>query len=396
MTSSTPPSREVVIVGAGPVGLLLGNLLGQAGIRTLIVEKRSAGPDASMAIGITPPSLGILRELELDQTFVDHGVRVDHALVFGNRQQLGELHFHGLPGPWPFILSLPQAETVRLLEERLARETEVELRRGWELQSFHQGSAGVEVALQAPGGHRESVHCHYLVGCDGRSGGVRSRLGVRSQARDYPQNFLMADHLDTTDLGSAAVLFFTRSGSVESFPLPWGRRRWIVQTDRFEERPETGLLEELVSRRTGTSLDPDGKTFESAFRVSRLLTDRYHVGRVALCGDAAHLMSPVGGQGMNVGFGDARRLAIALTAILRQGCDPAAEFSAYDADRRPAAAAAIARAGRGMGMGTRRGRLACVWREPVLRFLLSPLMRRHLPPYFAMLTLPGSAERARA
>ena len=109
------------MVGAGPVGLLLGNLLGASGLRTLLIDKRGHGPDASMAIGLTPPSLALLRDLRLDRQFVAAGVRVEQAVVHGDQEILGTLSFRNLPAPYPFILSLPQAETVRLLEAHYER-----------------------------------------------------------------------------------------------------------------------------------------------------------------------------------------------------------------------------------------------------------------------------------
>jgi len=117
--------------------------------------------------------------------------------------------------------------------------------------------------------------------------------------------------------------------------------------------------------------------------------EHYVKGRVVVCGDAAHLMSPVGGQGMNVGFGDARRLAAALQRSLREGRSAEQELAAYDSDRRPAAATAIARAERGLHFGTQRGVLACLWRGLIIRLLFIPPLRYKLAPYFAMTTLPG-------
>ena len=131
-------------------------------------------------------------------------------------------------------------------------------------------------------------------------------------------------------------------------------------------------------------------SFESAFAVHHRLAKRYFRGRVALCGDAAHLMSPVGGQGMNVGFGDAAGLAGALTTCLRQGADAEPLLADYSRRRQTVAKIAIGRAARGMWLGTRRGRLAGLWREPLLRLLLAPPLCHELPPYFAMLTLPAN------
>lgn len=381
---------QVLIVGAGPVGLLLGNLLGARGIHTLMIDRRESGPDASMAIGLTPPSMALLAGLGLDQAFLATGVKVDHAVVHGDRGQLGELFFHDLPGPHPFILSVPQAETVRLLEARLAAWPTVCLRRGTELATLAQDEAGVTATLRCvANGSEEIVRSAWLAGCDGGESLVRSLAGLPASGGSYAQTFVMADYADNSGLGEAAHLYFTRHGSVESFPLPGGRRRWIIQTDILQRPVPPGLLAAAVRQRTGIDLAGSPCSFESAFAVRHRLAGRYARGRVALCGDAAHLMSPVGGQGMNVGFADAAALAGVLLAASRGG-NPAAALAEFERVRRRAAQIAIGRAARGMWMGTRRGRLAGLWREPLLRLLLAPPLNRSLPPYFAMLTMPGN------
>ena len=389
-------SWQVVIAGAGPVGLLLGNLLGLHGIRTLVIDKRMAGPEASMAIGLTPPSLRILHRLQLARAFIAAGVRVDHAVVHGDRGRLGELSFRGLPGAYPFILAIPQAETVRLLEARLGDWPAVELRRGTELVALHQEPAGVNATLRSvTTGRDEPVPCGWLAGCDGGDSRVREQTGIASTGSSYPQTFVMADFADASGLGGEAHLFFTREGSVESFPLPGGRRRWIVQTDRLQRPVPPGLINQTVRQRTGIDLADSRCSFESAFAVRHRLARRYQQGRVVLCGDAAHLMSPVGGQGMNVGFGDAAALAGILAASIRHGANAASSLADYSRQRKAVAKAATGRAARGMWLGTRQGRLAGLWREPLLRLLLAPPLCHRLPPYFAMLTLPHAPPEPR-
>lgn len=383
------PEWEVVIVGAGPVGLLLGNLLGASGVRTLVIDKRGCGPEASMAIGLTPPSLALLHTLQLDQKFIAAGVRVNQAVVHGKREQLGTLSFRTLPGPYPFILSLPQAETVRRLEARLNDWPQVTLRRGTELLALEQVSGRVAARLQESEALQpQRVHCDFLVGADGGRSRVRQMAGIPTVTGNYPQSFVMGDFADKSHFGDQAHLFFTRHGSVESFPLPGGRRRWVVQTEERLEQVPPGFLPAEVCRRTGINLAGSETYFTSSYAVGRLLAQHYYDGRIALCGDAAHLMSPVGGQGMNVGFADAAWLATVLIACCRDGAEAEPLLADYGQNRRKVARIATARAARGMWLGTRRGHLSCLWRDPLLRLLLAPPLRQWLPPYFAMLTLP--------
>lgn len=383
------PDWEVVIVGAGPVGLLLGNLLGAGGVRTLVIDKRGSGPEASMAIGLTPPSLSLLNTLQLDQPFIAAGIRVDQAVVHGNKEQLGRLSFRTLPGPYPFILSLPQAETVQRLEDRLSDWPQVTLRRGAELLALEQASGRVTARLQERDALQpQSVSCDFLVGADGGRSRVRQMAGIPTVTGNYPQRFVMGDFADKSNFGPQAHLFFTRHGSVESFPLPEGRRRWVVQADERLEQVPPGFLSTEICRRTGIDLAGSEAYFTSTYTVARLLARHYHEGRIALCGDAAHLMSPVGGQGMNVGFADAAWLATVLIACCRDGAEAEPLLTNFSQNRRKAARIATARAARGMWLGTRCGRLSCLWRDPLLRLLLAPPLRQRLPPYFAMLTLP--------
>jgi len=383
------PEWEVVIVGAGPVGLLLGNLLGAGGVRTLVIDKRGCGPEASMAIGLTPPSLSLLHTLQLDQQLIAAGVQVNQAVVHGNKEQLGLLSFHNLPGPYQFILSLPQAETVRQLERRLVNWPQVTLRRETELLTFEQASGRVTASLQESESiHPQWVHCDFLVGADGARSRVRQITGITTDNGNYSQSFVMGDFVDTSNFGDQAHLFFTRHGSVESFPLPESRRRWVVQTEERLEKVPPEFLPAEVYRRTGIDLAGSYSCFTSSYAVGRLLVQHYHDGRIALCGDAAHLMSPVGGQGMNVGFADAAWLAKVLIACCREKADPEPLLADYGQNRRKAARIATRRAARGMWLGTRRGRLSCLWRDPLLRLLLAAPLRQRLPPYFAMLTLP--------
>ncbi|NJC87220.1 MAG: FAD-dependent monooxygenase [Desulfuromonas sp.] len=385
----TGPDPQVLVVGAGPVGLLLGNLLGTCGVHALVIDKRARGPEASMAIGLTPPSLALLQTLQLDQSFIATGVRVEQAVVHGDRGTLGTLSFRTLSGRYPFILALPQAKTASLLEIRLRDCPRVELRRGVELVGLEQDVDGVTAVLrEGDAALAHPVRCAFLIGADGGYSRVRQLAAIAADTGSYPQNFAMADFADHSDLGDQAHLFFTRHGSVESFPLPMGRRRWVVQTGERLDPIPTGFLAETVRRRTGIDLNGCEPFFSSSYGVGWLLARRYHRGRIVLCGDAAHLMSPVGGQGMNVGFADAAWLAALLSACCREGAAAEPLLAGYEQARRKTARIAIGRAARGMWLGTRQGRLAGLWREPLLRLLLAPPLRERLPPYFAMLTLP--------
>ncbi|MCG3147823.1 MAG: 3-(3-hydroxy-phenyl)propionate/3-hydroxycinnamic acid hydroxylase [Verrucomicrobiae bacterium] len=367
---------DVLIVGAGPVGLLLANLLGKAGVRTIVVERRTAPPSQSMAIGITPPSLEILEKLGLADEFVQRGVRIHTAHVTENGRYLGHVDFSRIQAAHQFILSLPQVETVGLLWNNLRRYDCVQLWPATECTALEQHATHVEVQL-----NDRRISSRYVVGCDGHRSRIRELAGIPVQVKTYRPRFLMADFADESGLGAEAHLFFTARGSVESFPLPGGRRRWIAMiTDRVVADADRYLVEQ-VRRLTGYDLRGAAQYSQSAFQPQRLLARRFYRGRVVLCGDAAHVMSPIGGQGMNTGFADAELLANVLTG--------SADFRLYETARRRAFLVAAGRAARGMWLGTRRGAVLSELRARFIRdYLFRGEVRDRVAAYFAMLTIP--------
>jgi 2-polyprenyl-6-methoxyphenol hydroxylase-like FAD-dependent oxidoreductase len=386
----TLPASDVVIVGAGPVGLLLANLLGARGISTSLFDQRTEPLTSSTAIGITPPSLDILSALELDEVFRDAGVPVRHAEVYELGTRVGRLDFASIASNYPFFLSLPQARTVEILRHNLAKFPSVTIHDGAEFTGMRQDNGGVRGTFcDRASGKLSEIHGRFLIGADGHRSAVRSAAGLRVRERAYPQRFIMADFEDDSGLGNEARLFFTPEASIESFPLPEGFRRWIVQVHGAQESRPLDYLIRTVRRLTGFDLGQRTARYFSAFGAKRMVVDSYHAGRVLLAGDAAHVMSSIGGQGMNTGFADAEMLAAILPALLRNPEQMPRSSAAYDRIRRRSYEVAANRAERGMWLGTRRGRLASWFRKHFIRdVLFSPLMQRHLAPHFAMLTVP--------
>jgi 2-polyprenyl-6-methoxyphenol hydroxylase-like FAD-dependent oxidoreductase len=383
---------DVIIAGAGPVGLCLANLLGRRGRRVLVIERRADVTAASLAIGITPPSLAVLKGLDLDDAFASRGVPIDTARVFENGAALGVVDFSRLPAEHRFILSLPQSTTITMLRNNLKKFSGVRLLEGVELVGHRQGADGVRVELRdVQSGARSEVAAAFLAGCDGHRSATRRHAGLRWRERRYRPRFMMADFEDQTALGGEAHLYFGHAGSVESFPLPGQQRRWIVQTDRVptDESEIAAAVARAVAERTGVDLSTSRAHFRSSFRPGRALASRYGRGRVLLCGDAAHVMSPIGGQGMNTGFADAAHLDRVLDAALDNAACLGPAAAGYDRARRRAFRVAAGRAACGMWLGTRRGGVYSALRRLFIgSVLLRPSFRRRLAPYFAMLTIP--------
>ena len=387
--ASSPMQNEVVIIGAGPIGMALGCLLGARGVKVHMLERRTELPSHSQAIGITPPSLAILAELGLDTQFIQHGLPLRDCQVHGQTGFLGTASFRDIPGPYQYILSLPQQESMRLLSEKLTEYPSVTLDRGVEVISIKQDAGQVTLEIRDGEGVVTTQQAAYAVACDGHRSRVREMLRMRTTRRDYGHHFVMGDFTDRSSLNDEAHLYFTSEGAVESFPLPGGLRRWIVQTREPALETNTDFISQIVRIRSGHTISPQDQLNQSAFSPWRLDCEQLFEGRVILCGDAAHVMSPIGGQGMNTGFADAEFAAVMLHAILYHGQPAQPWLAEYDRCRRAAANTAATRAALGMGLGTWTGSSASLLRDALLRHVIFrwPL-QGIVGPWFAMKTIP--------
>src|SRR5262245_20888205 len=191
---------DVAIVGGGPTGLLLANLLGARGVRALVFDKREMPQSSSMAIGITPPSLEIMRPLGLDRVFRNAGLPVRHAEVYEGKTRVGRLDFARLDSEYPFFLSLPQARTIELLQGNLPSFPNVALQAGVTFTSLSQHPQGVRAAFRDLEGNPIEVQARFLVGADGHKSAVRQTIGLKAREKIYPQRFIMADFQDGSGL----------------------------------------------------------------------------------------------------------------------------------------------------------------------------------------------------
>jgi 2-polyprenyl-6-methoxyphenol hydroxylase-like FAD-dependent oxidoreductase len=383
-----PDDYEVIIAGAGPVGLMLGNLLGRCHVKTLVIEQEIERKEGSRAIGITPPSLQILRALNLDEEFIRRGVQNRQAFIHGTKHMLGIVRFTALPTPFPFVLSIPQETAETILEENLRQYATVVLLRGQKALNAQQAEDWATLrVLDATENREKDYTAAFLCVCDGKKSELRNRLGVGFKGGRYRQTYLMADYIDKTSLGQETHFFFTRWGMAETFPWPGGKRRWNVITDKYLENPPPGFLENLVQTRTGFHLHESDRITQTPFGVQHYLASAYYTQNVLLCGDAAHIMSPIGGLGMNTGFADAEFCAGMLYQIIKHRESKAAYFRKYEQYRKQAAKAALGRASLFMRLGAIQGLIPSAVRN-LLTACFIPVLEKYIAAYFTMLNIP--------
>lgn len=380
---------SVLIVGAGPVGLLLANLLGSQKIKTLLIEKKLTKDATSRAIGITPPSLIILKKINMAETFFEKGVKIQKVFVHGSKKDLGFISFQEIPSSFPFILSIPQHDSETLLENNLLNYPSVTYLKGMQLNSLKLLPDKIEIeTLNLSNQQIQCFTSSFICACDGFKSMVRTQFAIPFKAKRYKDTFLMGDYVDKTLLGDDAHLFFTYKGSVESFPLPEKKRRWIIQTASYLNSPPAGFLEQEILERSGILVNTQDQTWQSPFGTQHCLSQNYYNDRIFFAGDSAHIMSPIGGQGMNTGFGDAEFLAFILPSLIQKNISDTKILNKYQYYRKKAAKTAIRRARISMNIGTIKGRGLSWLRNFMIYLALHSRFKRKIPVYFSMLTIP--------
>lgn len=333
---------DVLISGAGPVGLWLAAELRLREIDVVVVETRSEPVAHSKALTIHPRTLELFAQRGVADEFLDHGLRIP-AGHFGALEQ--KLDFRALETPFPFTLLFPQERTERILERR-ARDLGADVRRGNTLVDFDETADGVRARIRRADGSENAVTATFIAGCDGAGSTVRKRAGIDFPGTDADTFGILADVSLTRPPAVPLYGFSAMTGQAMVVPLPDGQHR-IVGIDPLRQEPIAGELafdefRESIRRICGQDFGMHSPSWVSRYGNASRLATTYARGRVALAGDAAHMHFPAGGVGMNVGIQDAHglgwRLADAVTAL----APPAAALQEYDRERRAVGAALLA------------------------------------------------------
>jgi 2-polyprenyl-6-methoxyphenol hydroxylase-like FAD-dependent oxidoreductase len=394
---------EILIIGAGPTGMALSIALHQAGVDHLLIDRLSEGQNTSRAAVIHAQTLDSLATLGVTDELVARGLKVGNFTIRDRDAALVRLRFDALPSSHPYLLMLPQDMTEEVLATRIATLGGV-IHRGITATRVEQDEAGARVTVNGPDGE-QVISARYVVGADGMHSIVRQASGIGFDGGTYEDSFVLADVRLDWPLGKSEVsLFFSPAGLVVVAPLPDGSYRVVATMDDAPEQLSKTNIQAVLDERgpeasKATVLDV---VWSSRFRLHHRLAKSYCSGRLILMGDAAHVHSPAGGQGMNTGLIDAVVLGEILAGIAGRS-RPEASLDLYESLRRPAAAKVLGLAGRLTGMATTRNALMRVARNALLSFVnLNPIVRRRLELNLSGLSraelahLPGDERRQAA
>ena len=366
MQNSTPTHADtptntpsVVIVGAGPVGLAAANLLGMCGVKTLLLERNATLSDCPKAITLDDEGLRVCQAMGLGDALLKHVVLDIEAHYVSQQRFLARVAPTQRRNGYPLISTFHQPEFEEILLQGLRRFPCVEVRFSHTVETFTQEREAVTIVAVTPDGIRETLMCAYLLACDGGKSPIRHLLGIAMQPpmlfssrkkrsrreTDKRERWLVVDTINDDDTSTAATFFCSYKRPAVTIPAPHHARRWeflLLRGERDED-----LLNDTTIYRLMHQARLSQPTINSAIRKSEpsiirktvyafraVIAQRFIQGRVLLLGDAAHLMPPFGGQGMNSGLRDAHNLCWKLHLVLQKQAMPHL-LTTYETERFP-------------------------------------------------------------
>jgi 2-polyprenyl-6-methoxyphenol hydroxylase-like FAD-dependent oxidoreductase len=338
-TQNTRPDCQVLVVGAGPTGLVLAADLLARGVLTRIIDKGDGVNLETRAIAIHARALEVLDLMGLAERFVDHGQAVRWFSFYTDGKPRVSLDLARNGTRFPFMLDIPQHQTETLLRARIA-ELGGTIEDGAELTALADEPAGVTARIRDADGQPRVITAEYVVGCDGAHSRVRHELGLPFRGHPYPQDWLLADvRLDWARPENEVHAFFRADGTpLICFPMREHRWRLVVPFagDRTPGPPDLAEIQQLADQRAPERVVASEPTWLASFACHRRSTGTYRRGHVLLAGDAVHIHTPAGGQGMNTGITDAHNLGWKL-ALVANGRAPDQLLDTYGAEREPVA-----------------------------------------------------------
>jgi 2-polyprenyl-6-methoxyphenol hydroxylase-like FAD-dependent oxidoreductase len=361
----------VLVVGAGPTGLTLAAQLLARGIHARVIDQGDGPAQQSRALGIQASTLELLDTMGLADAFIDQGHRVRRLRWYAGQRNLLDLDLARNGSRYGFTLHLPQSQTETLLRARV-QELGGTIEQRVELVRLAERSGAVDATLRDAVGREIEVSAGYVVGCDGAHSRVRHQIGFPFEGQAYPQDWLLADVALNGAGSDDAVHAFFRPNGLPLVCIPMGGQRWrLVMAnagDRGGQPPTFAEIQELTAERAPRPIEISDPAWLASFRCHLRSASSYRRGRVLLAGDAAHIHSPAGGQGMNTGMMDAHNLAWKL-ALAADGRAPDKLLDTYGQERVPVASGVLEFTDKIVGLLTMQNRAKRAVRDTVIPVL---------------------------
>ena len=316
---------DVLVVGAGPTGLMMAAQLERAGVTFRIVDRQKDRAQESRALVLHARSMELFQNLGLENEFLSKGKKSIGMGLYINSKEKLKINFGNISiedTPFPFILFISQAETEKILIDHLKRRS-AKIERETELVDFSQDSNEVHCTIRGRDGTEEKINCKYLIGCDGAHSKVRHGLGLEFEGAPYSANFILADvEIEWPYDRDRLLLFFSMRGLLAQFPLTDKITRLIISQPKPpadpDSQPTLDEVQKLIHELVEAPAKISNPVWLARFHLHHRGVNQYRVDRCFVAGDAAHIHSPVGGQGMNTGLQDAANVAWKLILVLKK------------------------------------------------------------------------------
>jgi 2-polyprenyl-6-methoxyphenol hydroxylase-like FAD-dependent oxidoreductase len=359
----SPSDTQVLIAGAGPTGLVLALWLTKLGVKVRIVDKAAEAGTTSRALAVQARTLEFYSQLGIAQAVAEAGHKVGAMRLWVGRKPVATVDLHEIGegvSPFGFMFIFPQDEHEKLLIDELAK-LKVQVERSTELTGFTDDGDCIRAVIRLPDGTEEMCEASYLAGCDGARSKVRETLHTGFPGGTYEQLFYVADveasgeavdgnlNLDLDESDFLAVFPLKAPGHVRLIGVVRGERAADAESLTFED-VSSKVIDHL-------KLKVGKVNWFSTYHVHHRVTNHFRKGRAFLAGDAAHIHSPAGGQGMNTGIGDAVNLAWKLAAVVQRGA-PSSLLDTYEPERIGFARRLVATTDRAFTLASSTGELA--------------------------------------